>query len=227
MLLLRLLLVGVILIGGLFGSPRPAPAKPAGNAGTALELAEVGHALQGRTLVVSGWVRNAGSGPVDRLVIDVTAFAPNGDLAGFGSDGIPWIIPPNGLERFQIFLPLGGALVRDYAVTIFASRPGPLRPAAVTRTVDPALYRSLLQSMVRVRADTEATSLVLRVGAEGLPVMGVRVKVILLLQDKDRVDLRSIIVAVPVDRAVRLPFTPLIVRVVSVEVVDVTITPTW
>jgi len=223
----RLLLVGVLLAAGFGGSHRPAAAAAGGNASGVLELVGVDHSLNGRTLVISGWVRNTGSVPVERLVIDVSAFGPNGELAGFGSDGIPWAILPDGLDHFRIYLPLGRALVRDYAVTISASRPGPLRPAVATRTIDPALYRSLLQSMVRVRADAEVTSLVLRVGAEGLPVMRVHVKVILLLQDGDRADLRSIVVAVPVDRALRLAFAPFIVRVVSVEVVDVTLTPTW
>src|SRR3972149_3527267 len=67
------------------GTNTPPPAV-----GAVLALTEVSPALQERTLVISGWVRNAGRLPVAGLVIDASGFAPIGDLAAFGSDGGPW-----------------------------------------------------------------------------------------------------------------------------------------
>lgn len=119
-----------------------APAPPSSPAAT-LAVAEVTHSLEGRTLVITGWVRNAGRLPVSRLVIDASGFAPTGDLAAFGSDGIPWAIRPDGTEHFRIFLPLGKALVSTYTVSVTGSRPRQDRPASVTHAIFPRFYRPL------------------------------------------------------------------------------------
>ena len=192
-----------------------------------LELAEVTHALQERTLVISGWVRNAGRLPVAGLVIDASGFAPTGDLAAFGSDGIPWSMRPGTAEHFQIFLPLGRALVSNYTVTISTSRPRQARTSTVTRSIFPAFYRPLILPRVQVDVDTEPTALTFNASADGLPVMAVQLTVNLLVQEKNEIVLRVLTVEVPVGRPLRLRFAPLIVRVVSLTVADVILSPSW
>jgi hypothetical protein len=208
-------------------SPGRGQAAPTPLAAAVLELVDVGHALVERTLIVTGSVRNAGALPAGGLVIDASGFAPTGDLAAFGSDGIPWTLLPGAAESFQIFLPLGRNLVSRYTVTISASRPRQARPATVTRFIFPAFYRSLILSRVRVDVDAAPTVLTFTAAAEDLPVTAVRVTVNLLVRDKDGVTLRVLTVEVPVDRPLRLRFAPLIVRIVSVVVADVVLAPSW
>src|SRR3972149_9852507 len=98
------ILVGavVLLLGSVSAGARAAPSgtnTPPPAVGAVLELTDVTHALQERTLVISGWVRNASRLPVAGLVIDASGFAPVGDLAAFGSDGIPWSVPPGSAEH--------------------------------------------------------------------------------------------------------------------------------
>ena len=205
---------------GATGTPPPA-------AGAALELADVSHALQDRTLIVTGWVRNAGRLPVTGLVIDASGFAPSGDLAAFGSDGIPWAIRPNAAERFQIFLPLARVLVSNYTVTVSGSRPRQARVASLTRSIFPAFYRPLIVPRVRVDVSNEAFALTFTASADDLPVSAVLVTVNLLVQEKTGVVLRVLTVEVPVGHPMRLRFAPLIVRVVSVSVTEVILTSTW
>lgn len=209
---------------GLPGAGTAASAPPAA---AVLELVDVGHALRERTLVITGWVRNVGALPAGELVIDASGFAPTGDLAAFGSDGIPWMVAPGGAEPFQIFLPLGRSLVSRYTVTVSGSRPRQARPAAVSRSILPAFYRPLILPRVRVDVDAEATVLTFTAWAEDLPVTAVRVTVNLLVRAKDGVTLRALTVEVPVSRPLRLRFAPLVVRVVSVTVADVVLTPSW
>lgn len=204
-------------------------AAAAPSSGAALALEDVAHSLEDRTLVVSGWVRNAGRTPVSGLVIDASGFTPAGDLAAFGSDGIPWEIRPGGAERFGIFLPLGRSFVSAYTVSITGSRPRQDRPAAVSRGISPRFYRSLILSRVRVRASAESFALTLSASAEGLPVSAVEVSVQLLVDELKGglPDFRVLTLEVPVDRPLRMRFAPLILRVVSVKVVDVVLTPDW
>lgn len=209
----------LVLTAGTAASAPPAAAV--------LELVDVGHALRERTLLITGEVRNAGAQPAGGLVIDASGFAPTGDLAAFGSDGIPWTLPPGAAEPFQIFLPLGRSLVSRYTVTVSGSRPPQRRPAALTRSIHPAFYRPLILPRVRVDVDAEPTALTFTAAAEDLPVTAVRVTVNLLVRDKDGVTLRALTVEVPVDRPLRLRFAPLIVRVVSVTVADVVLAPSW
>src|SRR3989304_2548465 len=173
------LLLGPVSVGA--GAASSGTSTPPPAAGAVLELTEVTRALQERTLVISGWVRNAGRLPVAGLVIDASGFAPVGDLAAFGSDGIPWSMRPGSAEHFQIFLPLSRTLVSNYTVTISASRPRQARASTVT----------------------------------------------LVVQEKNEIVLRVLTVEVPVGRPLRLRFAPLIVRVVSVTVADVILSPSW
>ncbi len=209
------------------GAAPPGTSAPPPESGAVLELADVTPALQERTLVITGWVRNAGHLPVAGLVIDASGFAPTGDLAAFGSDGIPWAVKPGSAERFQIFLPLGRALVSNYAVTISASRPRQVRAATVTRSIFPAFYRPLILPRVQVDVDSEPTVLTFTASADGLPVAAVRVTVNLLVRERTEIVLRVLTVEVPVGRPLRLRFAPLIVRVVSVTVADVILSPSW
>ena len=226
------ILVGavVLLLGSVSAGAGAAPSgtnTPPPPAGAVLELTEVTHALQERTLVISGWVRNAGRLSVAGLVIDASGFAPVGDLAAFGSDGIPWSMRPGSAEHFQIFLPLSRTLVSNYTVTISASRPRQARVSTVTRSIFPAFYRPLILPRVQVNVDAEPTALTFTASADGLPVAAVQVTVNLLVREKTDIVLRVLTVEIPVGRPLRLRFAPLIVRVVSVTVADVILSPSW
>ncbi len=141
----------------------------------------VSHAVDGRALVISGWVENRGSRAVSRLVVDATGFGASGDPAFFGSDGIPWDIVPGGAERFTIRLSLADQPVRDYLVQV-ALVAQPRRPlASARRNVDIALYRSLLLSIVRVTGDVRAGILQVRSDTGGWPVAQVTVEATVLL----------------------------------------------
>lgn len=216
------------------GAPSPdargwvaAAAPPAPRA--TLALGEVTHSLDARTLVISGWVRNAGALPVSGLVIDASGFAPTGDLAAFGSDGVPWVMRPDAVEHFRIFLPLGKALVSTYTVSVTGSRPRQDRPAAITRAIFPRFYRPLILPRVRVNVSADAYSLTFTASAEGLPVTAVEVSVQLLVDELKGAlpDFRVLTVEVPVDRPMRMRFAPLILKVVSVTVVDAVLAPSW
>ncbi len=164
-------------------------ASPAGAAPDPdLRLAVTGlsHAVDGRALLINGWVENRGARPVSRLVVDATGFGPSGDQAFFGSDGIPWDIVPGGAERFTIRLPLADQPVRDYLVQV-ASIQQPRRPlASARRSVDIMLYRPLLLSIVRVSGDIQAGVIIVRSDAGGWPVAGVTVEATVILPRHNR-----------------------------------------
>lgn len=197
--------------------------------GASLALSEVTHALENQTLVIGGLVRNVGRVSVSRLVIDASGYAPTGDLAAFGSDGIPWEVRPEGAERFRIFLPLERTFVSNYTVGVTGSRPAQERPAALTGTISPRFYRPLILSRVRVNVSAETFALTLTASADGLPVAAVEVSVQLLVDELKGAlpDFRVLTVEVPLDRPLRMRFAPLILKVVSVTVVDARLTPTW
>lgn len=205
-----------------------AAASPAPPRAT-LVLGDITHSLQDRTLVISGWVRNTGGLPVSGLVIDASGFAPNGDLAGFSSDGVPWVMRPDTVEHFNIFLPLGKALVSTYTISVTASRPRQDRPAMVTRAIFPRFYRPLILPRVRVKVSAESYSLTFTASAEDLPVTAVEVSVQLLVDELKGAlpDFRVLTVEVPVDRPMRMRFAPLILKVVSVNVLDAVLAPSW
>lgn len=209
-------------------APSARAAQPSAPAAV-LVLEEITHALSGRTLVISGVVRNAGRLPVSRLVIDASGFSPTGDLAAFGGDGVPWDIPPERGEHFRIFLPLGQTFVSTYTVAVTGSRPRQARATTVTRAIFPRFYRPLILPRVRVTVSAESYALTFTASAEGLPVSTVEVSVQLLVDElrATQPDLRVLAVEVPVDRPLRMRFAPLIVKVLSVTVVDVVLTSSW
>jgi hypothetical protein len=144
-------------------------------------ISELGHAIEGRTLTVTGLVRNLGPQPIARLVIDASGFGPSGELVTAGSDGVPWVLAPGAGERFTITMPIQKRLVREYVVQAAQSTP-PFTPiTTVRRGVDVALYRPLILSMIQLRAQVQGGSLVLKATTEDLPVTHVTAQVTLLL----------------------------------------------
>ncbi len=222
---MRSVLVAAVLMTAL-AVPGAFAAAPV-PAGAVLQLVGVDHALQDRTLIVAGWVRNAGVLPVSRLVIDASGYAPQGDLAAFGGDGIPWVIRPGGTERFQILLPLSSALVSRYTVGVSDSRPRQTRPVSITRGIFPAFYRPLILPRVHVKVDAEPTALTFTASVDDLPVEEVHVTVNFFVQEEKGPVLTVLTVQVPVGRPLRVRFAPLIINVVSVTVTDIILTPSW
>lgn len=144
-------------------------------------FSEVAHAIEDRTLTVTGLVRNLGRQPLARLVIDASGFAPSGELVTAGSDGVPWALGPGESERFSIAMPISRRLVREYVVQVAESTP-PFTPiTTVRRGVDVALYRPLILSMIRLQAQVQGGSLLLKADTEDLPVTHVTAQVTLLL----------------------------------------------
>ncbi len=169
--------VGVVVIGVFWPHlPIVEAARP-----SSIELSNVSHTLDGATLTVTGWVVNGGQAPLSRLVIDVHGFAPSGDLTAFGSDGIPWDIPPGGAERFSVSLAVPGPLIRDYTVTVSPARAWGRPLAGVRRRVDSALYRTLVVSRVRLAADVRVGRLTLRTDVGGMPVAQITVEATLIV----------------------------------------------
>lgn len=171
-------------------------------------LANVSHAIDGRTLVISGFVENGGPEPVARLVIDARGFSPSGDLTAFGSDGIPWEIRPGGTERFTIALPIDTQLIRDYLVQVSFVDPNSRPLAGVRRGVAVELYRPLLLSMVRVQGDMLGSQLTVRSNTAGLPITQVTVEATLLLQDlrNDHAKIFTIDLDIPAAGTAVIPF---------------------
>lgn len=146
-------------------------------------FSDVAHAIEGRTLTVTGLVRNLGQQPLSRLVIDATGFGPAGELVTAGSDGVPWAVGPGQSERFSIAMPIPRRLVREYVVQVAESTP-PFTPiSTVRRGVDVALYRPLILSMIRLRTHVQGGVLVLKADTEDLPVTHVTAQVTLLLSN--------------------------------------------
>jgi len=142
---------------------------------------EVAHAIEGRTLTVTGLVRNLGQQPLSRLVIDASGFGPSGELVTTGSDGVPWVLRPGGSERFSITLPIHRSLVREYVVQVAESTP-PFAPiTTLRRGVDVDLYRPLILSMIQVRAQVQGGLLSVKAETEDLPVTHVTAQITLLL----------------------------------------------
>ncbi len=233
--------LSVLMLGiapaGVAAAKEPAPS---------VVLSGVSHAIENRTLVIAGLVENHGSAPVSRLVVDAMGFAPTGDLAAFGSDGIPWEIRPGSAERFSIALPIRTQLVRDYLVQV-SSLDTPLRPlVGVRRGVDVALYRTLLLSLVRVEGDIRIgrlpmrgnslpiiSSRVLRVrsSTEGLPVAQVTVRATILFVDArdQHTEIVALDLDVPADGStdIPLPFGISEPTLLTLRVVDVRLKTTW
>ncbi|MDR7543198.1 MAG: hypothetical protein QN120_02975 [Armatimonadota bacterium] len=195
--------------------------------GPVLALTGVSHSLDGQVLVVSGSVENRGQAPVAQLVIDATGYTSAGEAAFFGSDGVPWSIPPGGVEPFSINLPLRRQLIRDYQVRVaLASAPG--RPlASVRRGVDVSLYHPLLISVVRLRGTVLGGTLIVRSDVGGWPVAEVTAEALLVVPGRRTNRLQTLVIDVPADRERRIDIGIAGAELVSLRAVDVRLTTTW
>lgn len=217
----------VVVLAGLLASA-PAHAQPA--AGVA--LTGIVHSLDGRHLIVSGWVENRTPAPVGGLVIDASGVAPTGETTAFGSDGIPWQIAPGASEAFSLRLSVDGQLIRAYTVQVGFVRP-PIRPlASVRRDVELDLYRPLLLSVVRPQADLTGGVLTVRADARRLPVAQVTIEVRLLLTQRIRRGLADrrievLLVDVPADGAATFHLGMSHVSVLGLRVTDVRLKVAW
>lgn len=197
-----------------------------------LVLAGISHALEGRSLVVSGWVENRGPLPVGRLVIDASGLSPSGEVTAFGSDGIPWQIPPGGNATFSVRLPVDGQLIRAYNVQVAFARP-PIRAlTSVRRPVEIDLYRSLVLSTVRVHAEIRGSTLVVRADAQRLPVSLVTVEVRFILthllgRRLEERRLEVVVVDVPADGTATVHLGVHDAFLVGVRVVDARLKVSW
>jgi hypothetical protein len=174
----RSLLIAVLAATVLAATPVGAgPAAP-----PIVALADVAHALDGRALVITGRVLNAGPEPLAQLVVDAAGFGPSGELVAAGTDGIPWAVPPGGAERFAIALPLGRTLIREYLIEV-SRRGAPAALASARRGVAAALYRDHLPSLIELRGRVEAGLLTVRAEGPGLPFAQLTAEVSLLVFD--------------------------------------------
>lgn len=174
----RLVLAVVLIVGVVL------PAAPAGAAAppSGILLTDVAHALDGRMLVITGRVVNAGPTPAGQLVIDAVGFGPTGDLVAVGSDGIPWQVAPGGLETFRISILLVRNLIREYVVQVSRVR-SPVPLASTRRGVDAALYRDHLRTLIELRGHVLQGLLTVRVLGPALPVARVTVEATVLVLD--------------------------------------------
>ncbi|MGQ0550194.1 MAG: hypothetical protein ACT4PY_11065 [Armatimonadota bacterium] len=170
----------VVVFLALIAAATPSTALASPEPGADLALTNVSHALDGRSLTVSGWVENRGRAPIGRLVIDASGVSPAGEVTAFGSDGIPWLIRSGESIQFTIRLSVDSHLIRAYSVQVAFART-PIRPlTSVRRTVELELYRPLLLSGVRAQAEIRGRTLTVRADAQRLPVALVIVEVRLL-----------------------------------------------
>lgn len=144
-------------------------------------VTEVAHTLDGRTLIVTGFVRNLGAQPLPRLVIDVSGFGPSGELVTAGSDGIPWALLPGASDRFSIAMPVPRRLIREYVVQVAKTTPPFTAIVSLRRGIELALYRPLFLSMIQLRAQVHSGQLTLRAETDDLPVTHVSAAVTVLL----------------------------------------------
>lgn len=193
---------------------------------TQVTLTDVAHALEGSTLVITGWVRNRGPQPVARLVVDASGFSPAGDLSTFGSDGIPWQIQAGGTERFAVRLPVPPSLVRDYVVQVSVA--GMQRPlAGVRRGVDIGLYRPLLMTLVQVDGEIHAGVLTVRSRVAGLPIHRVTTEAAVIVVQPGFNELRHLTLDVPADAGVAVMVGGRDAVLVNLRLVDVLIKVSW
>lgn len=222
---MRAVWIGLVAVALVVGQAHTTPA--ATDSRLELTLGHVVHTLDGQTLVVEGWVENRSRQLVSRLVVDASGFSPAGDLAAFGSDGIPWEIAPDGRERFTILLPIRGQLVRHYVVQVSSAR-APARPLTSTRRgVDLSLYRPLLLTMIRVAADLRGGVLTVRSSALGFPVMQVTVEATVLLPGIKVPRLQTLTLDVPADGVTVVVLRVEDASLISLRVVDLLLKAAW
>lgn len=191
---MRWLPATVCALGLLVGlAPHTAGAPPA-----RLALSEIAHTLDGNIFVITGLIENLGPAAAG-LVVDAVGYSVQGDELITGSDGIPWVVPSGGVERFSIRLIVRNRLIRDYVVKVAYARPPYTAIASVRRSVDLALYRGLILSVVQVRATLVDGWLFVRNRADSLPVAQVTVEVTVLLPFRKVFTLQTITLTVPAD----------------------------
>jgi len=193
-----------------------------------ITLADVSHALDDRTLTVTGWVENRGGNAVSRLVIDAQGFAPSGELVAFGSDGIPWELRPGSSERFSIAVPVPTQLIRDYVVQVSTLGSPVHLYASQRRSVRIDSYRALLLARIGVESDLQSDMLRVRASTAGLPVTQVTVRATVLLERKFRTEVFTVDVDVPADGTVILPLgMRRAITLLSVRIVDIQLKTAW
>ncbi|MBI2247341.1 MAG: hypothetical protein HYU65_05360 [Armatimonadetes bacterium] len=144
-------------------------------------ITEVAHTLDGRTLIVTGLVRNLGAQALPRLVVDVSGFGPSGELVTAGSDGIPWTILPGASDRFSIAMPVPRRLIREYVVQVAKTTPPFNAIVSLRRGVELALYRPLFLSLIQLRTQIHGGLLTLQADTDDLPITHVSAAVTILL----------------------------------------------
>lgn len=220
-LALALLAPGLLAPGLLAPPPRGATSAPA------LALVGVAHGLDARALVVTGAVDNRGPGPVRGVAVDVTGLSPSGAPGFFGSDGIPWPLPPGIAARFAVRLPLADRVVREYTVEVWLAGGRRDVLARTRRQVDPLLYLPVLPAMVRVDGAVTGDVLVVRSHATDLPVTHVVVDATVSLPGLPVHSLERFVLHVPAnDRAV-LRLGTRGAFLVALHVVDVWVRRAW
>ncbi len=195
--------------------------------GPPVALVAVAHAVDGTTLVVTGWLRNAGPRPVRGLVVDVTGFAPDGAPAAFGSDGIPWEVPSGASERFAVRLPLGPVLVREYVVRVGTADGLGVALAEARRSVPLDLYRPLMLARVRVTGQAGPGELVLTADTGALPVALVVAEATVIVVHPTVALLQRLTVALPPNGRRVLALGGRSLFVVDVRVVDLVPASNW
>lgn len=194
----------------------------------AVALVDIFHALDGRTVTVSGVLRNTGTVPLRGLIIDATGYGPGGELVASGTDGIPWQVHPGAAERFSMSFPLGPQLVREYIVQVALPRAAmPL--ATARRSIDTELYRQHVRALITLEGSTRNGTLVVRADTTGLPVSQVLVRASLWALDPfiEHFRLITLDFDVPADRSKTVFVSATQAILVSLQIVDVRLRATW
>ncbi len=210
----------------------PAPGMAGAEPGAAVALTNISHSIEGKTLIVSGWVENRGMHPAGGLVIDGTGFSPSGEPTAFGSDGIPWQIAPGQSEHFSVRLSIDGQLIREYAVQVAFVRALTRPLAGLRRSVEFGLYRSLLLSMTQVEGSIRAGILTVRSDVRRLPVTRVTAEATVLLthlvgRHVEASRLETITLDVPADGSVTIGLGVNHAVLLALRVVDVQARVLW
>lgn len=214
----------VLILGAVFAAAPATATVPPGQ----ILLTDVGHALDGRMLTITGRVTNAGPAPTTQLVIDADGYGPTGDLVASGSDGIPWRMAPGQAEQFRIGIPLERHLIREYVVQV--SRVRPAIPLASTRRgVEVALYREHLRTLIELRGEVRQGFLLIRVAGPVAPIAQVSAEATVLVFDPHLERFKPL--RVPVDLAPSRPAVLFLgsphAILVSLRVVDLLLRATW
>lgn len=215
----------LMMLVGILGHAAPSPAAPSSTA--KITLADVSHALDDRTLIITGWVENRGTSPLSQLVIDARGFAPTGELVAFGSDGIPWELRPGSSERFSIMLLVPAQLIRDYVVQVFPLSSPAHVFASQRRGVRLDAYRALLLARIGVAGDLQNDLLKVRASIAGFPVTQVTVRATVLLTRKFRSEIVTLDLDVPGDGTTSIPLGTFRATLLGLRVLDIQLKTAW